>query len=702
MEKRPFLTTPVPEQVQQKWKQEKQVLLLVENPKVEAVMRQYPNLKHIYLKGRDEVNACFQHFDLLLIENERCLEGLPKYVKDAIRIKQIKSQGWCQNLQPDITIAFTGDDPYSPHAGPMVCKAVEYVRSIGYGVRIQSQDIKFIPAICDVIKNDPNCITVCFTYNKKGADLCYDISYEKEQESLNNLRWKLLDQCRKRESKTEYLNRMYPFLKESMGKYIQVLKKDEEEYFYKTVNRSLFKMNSEWQKAIQNLRQSKDSGVFSVKEDNRYLWESISQICYYEEAKEQEYKRQLDCFYINITNMPDMILSYLGSRKCNMDCKYCFSDHSKGNPSQLTDQDIIHTLDYCMKLHGAQFVHIDNFLGGEPCMEFQSIQRLFKITCEYQKSHNLNFSFGLLTNGTLMDKKHLDWLYGNIPYIGLSLDGDEKTNDRLRVYPNGKGTYRDAVRFIKQINEWSWPVPIGVSCVLTGKNLDMTAIFKHLFYDLGIHYITIKPVRAGSDSGYALTIDNLPLLEAAYEEFIGFLLNEAKKGKLEPLFAILHPIDYLGRFLGRVGLEDRVIVKRCGAGEHIFSVDNDNQIYACDSFNGVPEAYIGKWSSQKEKSGFYVPYVTQVTGLPCHSCWARYECGGVCSYVRYLNKGKLTDVIRFECEFSQFLIRESLLFWEHARNELSKPQFDAIKQRLNEVGFSNYQNNRDHFFYAPC
>lgn len=81
MEKRPFFTTPVPEQVQQKWKQEKQVLLLAENPKVEAVMRQshsifqysplyalkiwqgdkmelkplYPNLKHIYLKGRISV-----------------------------------------------------------------------------------------------------------------------------------------------------------------------------------------------------------------------------------------------------------------------------------------------------------------------------------------------------------------------------------------------------------------------------------------------------------------------------------------------------------------------------------------------------------------------------------------------------------------------------------------------------------------------
>lgn len=79
---------------------------------------------------------------------------------------------------------------------------------------------------------------------------------------------------------------MYPFLKESMGKYIQILKKDEEEYLYKTVNRSLFKMNSEWQKAIQNLRQSKGSRVFSVKEDNRYLWESISEICYYELACE--------------------------------------------------------------------------------------------------------------------------------------------------------------------------------------------------------------------------------------------------------------------------------------------------------------------------------------------------------------------------------------------------------------------------------
>lgn len=656
-----------------------------------------PNLHEKVLTGTEERTAALETFDTIL--GDRDLQDLfrtPK--KNWVTIQ--RRDEWHAGVLSGPRVSVTLQNARDAETGAFICGVLSEVRSMGYHVLLETDSPLLAPYLA--LLSPPEQKTDCFLFLTEkpaaGARWSFNLSPSVRRQELQAFQTKLLNLCRASVSDRQFRLRSEVFLQKGVKTFCKLLEErpDGTGLFYKTVNRSTFDAPPEVAALYRNLSQNIPDG-----QTPRWCWEWLYKICYYEDLKESEYNRQLSSPFLKVCNLPDTIVSFLGTRRCNLRCKYCFSDHRKENHDILSDRDMINTLEFCRDLSSAEFIHIDNGLGGEPGMEFSDVQHRHTLLQNYHADHQLDASFGLLTNGTKITKDQLAWVREHIPYLGLSLDGGQATNDRIRVYPDGRGTYADAIQLIRHVQRNHWPVPIGVSCVLTANDLDLTNIFRHIYEDLGVRFVTVKPVRASADAPYALTVENLPALEKSYRRFLRYLLQKAEDGDLGPLFAILHPIDYLGRFLARTGLEDRVIIKRCGAGEHIFSVDNSHSVYACDSFNGEKEAYIGSWETGRTGT-FRVPFVNQVPALPCGDCWARYSCGGVCPYVRHLSHGKVTDVVRFECQFTQFLIRESLLFWNEVRTKFPKARVEKIYQHMEDMGFSKFKKHRDHFFYAPC
>lgn len=331
-------------------------------------------------------------------------------------------------------------------------------------------------------------------------------------------------------------------------------------------------------------------------------------------------------------------------------------------------------------------------------------KELLKFSREYLEDNatGIPASFGLLTNGTLLKEEHLNWLRCRLPYIGFSLDGEEATHNRLRSDSSLEPTYEKTVRGIRLVKASRWPIETGISTVLTKYNLDVTGLEEHFRDELEIHHVVMKPVRAAVTEDYALTYADIPALKKAYEAFFHYLMDAACKDDLDPLFTMLQPLDYAGRFLLRTFWADRLVVKRCGAGEIIFSSDDQGRIYPCDSFNGVENKELGNLEcGMHNRFAFRIPYVTEKPQYyHCNSCWARFLCGGICEYVTHINQYQYNDVLKMECELSQILIELSLSFWMAARCRWSSEILSAVEKYIVNVGYPKLPDEA--FVYAPC
>ena len=345
-------------------------------------------------------------------------------------------------------------------------------------------------------------------------------------------------------------------------------------------------------------------------------------------------------------------------------------------------------------------VHVDNCLGGEPTLEFADVAMRHENAIAWHKTSGIPASFGILTNGTLMNKDFLEWLRSHVPYVGFSLDGDRDTNNKLRSDSEGRPSYDRTLHGIRMLQRANWPVETGISSVITKYNLDIKSLRKFFIEKLHINNIIMKPVRAAQEADFALTYKDLPLLTESYGLLLAWMFDEAENKNLTPLFSALQPLDYLGRFLLRVYRSDRLYVKRCGASEHIFSINNRGEIYPCDSFNGVVE--IGNLSEGLHNSNnFHVPFVNEENPVfGCSECSCRFLCGGICSYVKHLNNNIHNEVTRMECELARFLITESVIFWHEAIQRWSEDILSKVSERINAVGFTPVRHGS--LVYAPC
>jgi len=159
------------------------------------------------------------------------------------------------------------------------------------------------------------------------------------------------------------------------------------------------------------------------------------------------------------------------TKKCNLNCRYCsikpFLENSKSKTKEL---DVKKTADFVLKNLSDKRNNVV-FYGGEPLLNQKWIKRFIKLT------ENNNLIYTLQTNGKLLDKMD-DFILQKLDFIHLSLDGDQKTNDRER----GKGVYKIILANIHKIKT-----------KFKGKLLArMTLIPQNSIYDSVMHLLNLN------------------------------------------------------------------------------------------------------------------------------------------------------------------------------------------------------------------
>jgi len=126
---------------------------------------------------------------------------------------------------------------------------------------------------------------------------------------------------------------------------------------------------------------------------------------------------------------------------CNLRCKYCFyhdlEQYGAGNfglMSRETADCLIHRATEETE-NQIQF----NFQGGEPTLAGLDFFRHFVEETEKCRKAGQSVSWGIQTNGIVIDEEWAEFLKENRFLVGLSMDGPKQYHDSLRLDPAGKG-----------------------------------------------------------------------------------------------------------------------------------------------------------------------------------------------------------------------------------------------------------------------
>jgi radical SAM protein with 4Fe4S-binding SPASM domain len=153
------------------------------------------------------------------------------------------------------------------------------------------------------------------------------------------------------------------------------------------------------------------------------------------------------------------------SRRCNLRCIHCYSDsEDKEYPGELSEGEGIKLIEGLAEFGAPVLL----FSGGEPLLH-PSIYRFAHLAA------SKGIRAVISTNGTLLSEEVVERLIdAGVSYVGVSIDGLERTNDAFR---RQKGAFQASLEGIR--NCIAAGVKAGLRLTLTKRNLqDLGGIFQ--------------------------------------------------------------------------------------------------------------------------------------------------------------------------------------------------------------------------------
>ncbi len=243
----------------------------------------------------------------------------------------------------------------------------------------------------------------------------------------------------------------------------------------------------------------------------------------------------------------------LSTSSCNLKCRYCYTASGTFNimfPTlYLNTEEVIKTIDII--LDAFPFINLINFFGGgEPLLTFNLIAKVVKHFAD-----KIKVGFGIVTNATILGKEIIDFLYTYKDKISItvSIDGPQIVHDINRVYPDGRGSYRDVMRFIEKLKEKGIRFSIEVTYTLDAYELGYSII------DVVRWLSRLSPIIIKA-SEYVKSLKtgvktHLPNLGHLYAEYVTEAFKELTKDK--PKFydvVILYALSYIARKATKVDI----------------------------------------------------------------------------------------------------------------------------------------------------
>ncbi len=159
---------------------------------------------------------------------------------------------------------------------------------------------------------------------------------------------------------------------------------------------------------------------------------------------------------VEASKKPIPVTVWNATSRCNLKCVHCYADAGSRRSGELTTEEAKEMIEDLASIK----VPVLLISGGEPLMR----EDIFDLI-EFAKSRGLHCS--LSTNGTLIDGEVAERLKeAGVDYVGVSLDGLERTNDEFRGL---KGAFKKALEGL--VNAKDVGILTGVRFTVTKFNV---------------------------------------------------------------------------------------------------------------------------------------------------------------------------------------------------------------------------------------
>ncbi len=343
---------------------------------------------------------------------------------------------------------------------------------------------------------------------------------------------------------------------------------------------------------------------------------------------------------------------------CNLRCSYCYGEEGEyGNRCSMSEETLEQTFATFYDDHDGK--HFITFFGGEPLMNFPLMQRTAEMCQKYRENNRADISLGIVTNGTLYNKKIRDFFRQHIDNVTFSLDGPMDINDGQRLSKSGQSVYAAAEQNIRKLTDegrFNW----AFRSIVTSRSHDrVEEIFDHLD-SFGSGGIGLVDVDVPPD--HPLHVD-----DAQYRTFLEQIIKINRKGldsflEGDQAVAFEYPFYILFYLISRSHA-----LYHCNAGSNLMAVTAEGDVYPCHRFVGEEPFRMGNVSDPHLKEQPRYQELRQrfinltVDERPvCRNCWARYLCGGACVKHAWSLHGDLTAPVERHCLYIKTTI-EALL-----------------------------------------
>jgi radical SAM protein with 4Fe4S-binding SPASM domain len=317
--------------------------------------------------------------------------------------------------------------------------------------------------------------------------------------------------------------------------------------------------------------------------------------------------------------------------QCNMKCIHCGSSASKARPNELSVEECLCIADDLLRL-GCRLI---TFIGGEIFL-YKGWERVAR------RMSNGGARTNIVTNAFLFGDDEVAGIrQAKLSNVGVSLDGMEKTHDRIRR----KGSFQRVLAAFDRLNKENMPIAVITSL------LDFNAHDLDEMYDLLVgNKVEIWQIQIVTGMGNMARHKNYLLAPKRVGEITRFIREKRQLGQI-----LVYAGDDIGYFD-----ENEVYLRSlpgtisawngCKAGIRVVGIDSVGNVKGCESI--YSDKFIEgnlRYESLEEiwkKEGNFAYNrnfdMSMLTGA-CTGCDKGNICRGGCRGSSYFGSGSLFE-----------------------------------------------------------
>ena len=379
--------------------------------------------------------------------------------------------------------------------------------------------------------------------------------------------------------------------------FVSIYKSNRQICYYNSITMDTAYFDERDNKIIDNLKSNVNFFVDEPFSEKEYYNSVINRI---------EDDTSINCITLLLTN------------DCNFECKYCYIESLLNRDSKnYMSVNLIDKISNFLVRNNIRNGMIV-FYGGEPFLNFKFIERITPVLQMISK----DFLFSVITNGSLLTEENISFCKINNINICVSLDGMEKSNDKNRIYKNGKGTFKNVVKNLEMCNKLG--ARFGLSITLGADTLSND--FQNFIQNIGAKSVGINTLNVNGNIDFPSKVrTNL------FKKSISFIRHMRTIGIMESKYYKLREMSLLKK---------NFLLRNCSAYGKQIVITPEGNIGPCQGmwpqFNNNETDLYFQLDLNSSLKDFYRTYSVWCSRLTinmekCWKCPAIAICGGGCA-----------------------------------------------------------------------